>query len=117
MAIAWLIIIAGALVVWWVEREYSIEATQAIVKSVFLSLRLGFEAIVVVVLLNPTFVLIGFMLTGTGAHITVGLLGIATSISVAVIVILDALRVRVKLNDLDTDRISGLEHRPSRLVL
>jgi hypothetical protein len=69
MAIAWLIIIAVALVVWRVEREYSIEATQAIVKSVFLSLRLGFEAIVVVVLLNTTFVLIGLMLTGTGAHI------------------------------------------------
>jgi hypothetical protein len=116
MAIAWLIIIAVALVVWRVEREYSIEATQAIVKSVFLSLRLGFEAIVVVVLLNTTFVLIGLMLTGTGAHITVGLLGIATSISVAVIVILDALRVRVKLNDLDAARFSGLERRPSRLV-
>jgi hypothetical protein len=116
MAIAWLIIFTVALVVWRVEREYSIEATQAIVKSVFLSLRLGFEAIVVVVLLNTTFVLIGLMLTGTGAHITVGLLGIATSISVAVIVILDALRVRVKLNDLDAARFSGLERRPSRLV-
>jgi hypothetical protein len=107
MAIFWLITITVALAVWWVERECSIEATQAIVKSVFLSLRLAFEAVVVVVLLNTTFLLIGFMQTGTGAHITVGLLGIATSISVAVIVILDALRVRVKLNDLDAARFSG----------
>ena len=107
MAIFWLITITVALAVWWVERECSIEATQAVVRSVLLSLRLAFEAVVVVVLLNTTFLLIGFMQTGTGAHITVGLLGIATSISVAVIVILDALRVRVKLNDLDAARFSG----------
>ena len=107
MAIFWLITITVALAVWWVERQCSIKATQAIVKSVFLGLRLAFEAVIVVVLLNTTFLLIGFMQTGTGAHITVGLLGIATSISVAVIVILDALRVRVKLNDLDAARFSG----------
>lgn len=101
MAIDWLITLAVALAVWWVERECSVEATQAIVKSVFLSLRLGFEAVIVVVLLRTTFELIGFMETGTSAHISVGLLGIATSISVAVILIRDALRVRVKLNDLD----------------
>src|ERR1035438_5453875 len=69
MAIFWLITITVALAVWWVERECSIEATQAIVKSVFLSLRLAFEAVVVVVLLNTTFLLIGFMQTGTKAKL------------------------------------------------
>jgi hypothetical protein len=101
----WLIAIAVALAVWWVERECSIKATQAIVKSVFLGLRLAFEAIILVELLNTTFLLIGFMQTGTGFHIALGLLGIAISISIAVILVLDALRVRVKLNDLDAARL------------
>ena len=100
----WLIAIAVALAVWWVERECSIKATQAIVKSVFLGLRLAFEAVIVVVLLNTTFLLIGFMQTGTGVHIAFGLLGIAISISIVVILVLDAMRVRVKLNDLDAAR-------------
>ena len=104
MAIDWLIALAVALAVWWVERESSIEATQAIVKSMFLSLRLGCEAVILVVLLRTTFKLIGFMQTGTGTHITVGLLGIAISISVAMILMRDALRVRIKLNDLDAAR-------------
>ena len=102
----WLIAIAVALAVWWVERECSIKATQAIVKSVFLGLRLAFEAIILVELLNTTFLLIGFMQAGTGFHIALGLLGIAISISIAVILVLDALRVRVKLNDLDAVRLS-----------
>ena len=100
----WLIAIAVALAVWWIERECSIKATQAIVKSVFLGLRLAFEAVIVVVLLNTTFLLIGFMQTGTGVHIAFGLLGIAISISIVVILVLDAMRVRVKLNDLDAAR-------------
>ena len=104
MVIDWIITLAVALAVWWVERECSIEATQAIVRSTFLSLRLGSEAVILVVLLRTTFKLIGFMQTGTGAHIPLGLLGIATSISVAVILIRDALRVRVKLNDLEAAR-------------
>jgi hypothetical protein len=104
MAIDWLVTLAVVLAVWCVERERSIEATRAIVKSVFLSLRLGAEAVIVVVLLRTTFKLIGFMQTGTGTHIAVGLLGIATLIFVAVISIRDALRVRVELNDLDAAR-------------
>jgi hypothetical protein len=86
----WLIAIAVALAVWWVERECSIKATQAIVKSVFLGLRLAFEAIILIELMNTTFFC---------------LLGIAISISIAVILVLDALRVRVKLNDLDAARL------------
>jgi hypothetical protein len=71
------------------------------VKRLFLSIWLALEAVIVVVLLNSTFLLIGIMKSGTGVRITIGLVGIAVSISIAVILVLDALRVRVKLNNLD----------------
>jgi hypothetical protein len=81
------------------------------VKRLFFSLRLALEAIIVVVLLNATFLLIGFIETGTGVHIVVGLVGIAFSVFIAVILAMDALRVRFKLNDLDAARFSHSENR------
>jgi hypothetical protein len=70
-------------------------------KRAFLSVRLGLEAVIIVALLKRTFELIDFMMTGTRVHLALGLLGITVAIFIAAILVLDALRVRVKLNDLD----------------
>ncbi len=97
----WLIVVATTIAVWWVERKSSPKATQVIVSSTFLSLRMALEAVLVIVLLHTTKILIG----GTGGHITVRLLEIVISLSSVVILVFDALRVRVKLNDLDAARL------------
>lgn len=99
-----LLIVAMALLVWWLERKSS--TTQIIVKSALLGLRLALEAIILVVLLHATFMLCAIMLTGTGVHIAMGLLGIAFSIFITMILVRDALGIRIKLNDLDAARVA-----------
>ena len=70
-------------------------------RRVLLSLRLALEAVIFVVLFNSAFLLLRILLTGPDSHIAIGLLGIAIAVFIAVILVLDAMRVRVKLNDLD----------------
>jgi hypothetical protein len=102
----WLIVVATTIAVWWVERKSSPKATQAIVSSTFLSLRMALEAVLVIVLLHTTKILIGVIIGGIGGHLAVRLLEIGISLSSVVILVFDALRVRVKLNDLDAARLS-----------
>jgi hypothetical protein len=64
---------------------------------------MAIEAVIVVVPLNTTFLLTGIMVTGV--HVAEGLLGIAISMSLVLILVRDALRVRIKLNDLDAARL------------
>jgi hypothetical protein len=114
----WLIVIAVTLAVWWVERKSSPKATQAVVKSAVLSLRLAFEAVLFVKLLNTTILLIGSIITGTSGHIAFYLLEIAISVSIVVILVFDALRVRIKLNDLDAARfppVSEIEEHSGQM--
>ncbi len=77
-------------------------------RRVILSLRLALEAVIVVVLFNATVLLIGITIIGKGVHIGVDLLGIAISSFIALILVLDALRVRVKLNVLDAARFPSV---------
>jgi hypothetical protein len=59
------------------------------------------EAVGLIVLLRAAFFLVGVILTGTRSSVALGLAGIVAAVLVAAILIRDALRVRVKLNDLD----------------
>ncbi|MGC2620277.1 MAG: hypothetical protein WA414_14630 [Acidobacteriaceae bacterium] len=75
-------------------------------KRIVLSLRMALAAVIIVVLVHTTLLLIGIVISGTRVHTVLSLLGIGAAIFAALMLIRDALRTRVRLNELDAMQFS-----------